>query len=66
MKNTCKWIGLLSIAVTFILPLAFFVEQITLATMKQGLFISTLVWFGTSMFWIGSKVPEQPKGDPIL
>jgi hypothetical protein len=66
MKNTCKWIGLLSIAVTFILPLAFFVEQITLAAMKQGLFISTLVWFGTSVYWLGGKTPEQPKGDPIL
>jgi hypothetical protein len=53
MKNICKWIGLLSIAVT-------------LATMKQGLLISTLVWFGTSVFWIGGKTPEQPKGDPIL
>ena len=66
MKNTCKWIGLLSIAVTFILPLAFFVEKISLETMKQGLLITTLVWFGTSVFWIGSKAPEQPKGDPIL
>lgn len=66
MKNTCKWIGLLSIAVTLVLPLAFFVEQITLAAMKQGLLISTLVWFGTSVFWIGSKAPKDLAGDPIL
>jgi hypothetical protein len=66
MKNICKWIGLLSITVTFILPLAFFVEQISLGAMKQGLLISTLCWFGTSVFWIGSKAPELPKGDPIL
>ncbi len=66
MRNICKWIGLLSIAVTFILPLAFFVEQISLATMTQGLLISTLVWFGTSVFWIGRKSPEDLAGDPIL
>ncbi|MDG1241333.1 MAG: hypothetical protein P8R37_04435 [Opitutae bacterium] len=66
MRNICKWIGLLSIAVTFILPLAFFVEQISLAAMKQALLIATLVWFGTSVFWIGRKAPEQPHGDPIL
>jgi hypothetical protein len=54
MKNICKWIGLLSITVTFILPLAFFIEQISLGAMKQGLLISTLCWFGTSVFWIGS------------
>ncbi|MFQ3224187.1 MAG: hypothetical protein ACI8Z5_000430 [Lentimonas sp.] len=66
MRNICKWIGLLSIAVTCILPLAFFVEQISLETMKQGLLISTLVWFGTSVFWIGRKAPDQLDGDPIL
>ena len=66
MRNICKWIGLLSIAVTCILPLAFFIEQISLATMKQGLLITTLVWFGTSVFWIGGKAPEKPDGDPIL
>lgn len=66
MRNICKWIGLLSIAVTFILPPAFFTGQISLETMKQGLLIATLVWFGTSVFWIGRKSPEQPDGDPIL
>ena len=66
MRNICKWIGLLSIAVTVILPLAFFIGQISLETMKQGLLISTLVWFGTSVFWIGRKAPEDLDGDPIL
>lgn len=66
MRNICKWIGLLSIAVTFILPLAFFIEQISLGVMKQGLLISTLVWFGTSVFWIGGKGAEKPDADPIL
>ena len=66
MRNICKWIGLLSIAVIFILPIAFFIGQISLATMKQGLLISTLVWFGTSVFWIGRKAPEDFDGDPIL
>lgn len=66
MRNICKWIGLLSIAVTLILPPAFFIGQISLETMKQGLLIATLVWFGTSVFWIGRKSPEQPAGDPIL
>jgi hypothetical protein len=66
MKNICKWIGLLSIAVIFILPLAFYIEQITLEAMKEGLLISTLVWFGTSVFWIGRKAPKDLAGDPIL
>jgi hypothetical protein len=66
MRNICKWLGLLSIAVTFIVPFAFFVEQISLDTMKQGMLISTLVWFGTSVFWIGRKAPDQMDGDPIL
>ncbi len=66
MKNICKWIGLLSIAVTLVLPLAFYIEQIALAAMKQGLLISTLIWFGTSVFWIGSKAPKDLAGDPIL
>ncbi len=66
MRNICKWIGLLSIAVTFILPLAFFVEQISLATMKLALLISTLVWFGTSVFWSGRKSPEDLASDSLL
>lgn len=65
MKNICKWIGLLSIAVTFILPIMFFVEQMSLEVMKQGMLISTLIWFGTSLFWIGGKAPEEPEGGPI-
>lgn len=66
MKAICKWIGLLSIAVTFILPIVFFIEQISLEVMKQGLLVSTLVWFGTSLFWIGGKASEKPEGDAIL
>ncbi|MFW2480185.1 MAG: hypothetical protein ACN4GF_08700 [Lentimonas sp.] len=66
MKNICKWIGLLSIAVTFILPIVFFIDRISLDAMKQGMLISTLVWFATSLFWIGGKVSNKPDGDPIL
>ncbi len=67
MKNICKWIGLLSIVVTFILPFLFLLGQVELEAMKQGLLIATVVWFGTAFFWIGSKESKPtPDGDSIL
>ena len=66
MNTICKWIGLLAIAVTLILPFAYFADQVSAETMKLGLFIATLVWFATSVFWIGKKPALNLDDDPLL
>jgi len=52
--------------VTFVLPFAYFIGLISLEMMKQGLLIATVLWFATSVFWIGKKAPVNLDGDPLL
>jgi len=66
MRTLCKCIGLSSIMVTFVLPFAYFIGLISLEMMKQGLLIATVLWFATSVFWIGKKAPVNLDGDPLL
>ncbi|MGZ0654902.1 hypothetical protein ACWPKS_04775 [Coraliomargarita sp. W4R72] len=66
MRTLCKLLGLLSLVLIFVFPFVYAFGIVTLALLKQVIFVSTLIWFGTALFWIGKKKPEEPASESIL
>jgi len=52
MKTILKSISYVGLAITFLAPLLFWTEKITIDQNKVMLIVGMALWFGTAVFWI--------------
>ena len=59
MKQILQFISLVGLLMTILPPVFFFLGKISHPTQDLLMLIGAIVWFGSAVFWLGSKVKNK-------
>ena len=66
MKTLSKSLGLLSLLLLFLIPLAYLFDYVSFSLMTTLMLAGSLLWYATAFFWIGRIEPPKLDDDPML
>ncbi|MBW6535332.1 MAG: hypothetical protein K0B11_10005 [Mariniphaga sp.] len=59
MKQILQFISLVGLLLTILLPVFFFLGKISHSVQDLLMLLGVFVWFGSAVFWLGSKAKEE-------